>query len=176
MLRTPPNRSVKCGEFVGHTGAIENVAFTPDGRAAHHRQPGHDRPRLGRGHRATSCKTLTGHTGPVRGLAVLPDNRRAVTAGLGRNRPPVGPRQRARKFGSTSATRVRSGGWRATRPANDCSPAARIGPSASGTSRPGSELKRLTGHMDIVTAAVFLPDGRRAVTASDDRIVAVVGP
>jgi serine/threonine protein kinase len=170
--KPPTAASEPIGEvrkFVGHTGAIENVAFTPDGtRLVTVSQD--KTARVWDVPTGQVLKTLTGATDAIRGLAVLPDNRRAVTAGWGGSvrlwdlDEGVEIRRYVGHKGQVWWAACDADGKRLLTTGEDRT--IRLWDIES-----GAELKKLTGHLDIVTAAVFLPDGRRAVSASLDHTV-----
>jgi serine/threonine protein kinase len=168
--RTPVAESVgQLRQFVGHSGAIENVVFTPDGRrlitASQDKTA-----RVWDVETGRELLMLTGHTDGVRGLAALPDNRRVVTAAWDGT-------VRLWDLNTGEELRQYAGHkgevWWAARDADG----KRL--LTAGKDRTirlwdvetGAELKRITGHAATVTAAVFLPDGRRAVSASEDRTI-----
>lgn len=176
ILLNRPNQTASAPEpigevrrFVGHTGAIESVAFTPDGRRLI--TIGQDKTiRVWEVVTGEQLKSLTGHNHTVRGLAVLPDGRRVVTAGWGGS---------VRLWDINEGTEIRryvghkGQVWWA---ACDADGKRLLTGGEDRTIRlwdieSGEQLKKLTGHVDIVTAVLFLPDGRRAVSASPDRTV-----
>jgi WD40 repeat protein len=166
----PPDPAGEIRKFIGHTGAVENVAFTPDGT------------RLVTASQDTTARvwdvatgkelvTFTGHNEAVRGLAVLPDGKRVATAGWGGH---------VRLWDLDTGRELRDYKghtdevwWVA------CDAAGRrlLTAGKDRTVRlwdveTGRELKRLSGgHLKTVTAAVFLPDGHRAVSAGEDGIL-----
>jgi serine/threonine protein kinase len=155
--------------FVGHTAAIEKVAFTPDGKrlitASQDKTA-----RVWDVATGAELKKLEGHTAAVRGLDVLPDGRRAVTAGWDgtvRLWDLDTGRELRQYVGHTDDV------WWVT---CDADGKRLLTASKDRTLRlwdveTGAELKRMggpLGHTSIVTAAAFLPDGRRAVSASRD--------
>jgi tRNA A-37 threonylcarbamoyl transferase component Bud32 len=170
MLR-PWNEPVgKVREFVGHTGAIEKVAFTPDGRRLVTVSQDNTA-RVWDVKNGAELKVLKGHTKAVRGLTVLPDGRRAATAGWDGTvrlwdldsgeqlRQYVGHSDEVWSVTcNADGSRLLTGGKDHTVRLWDV--------------ETGAELKRLGGffgHGRTVTAVQFLPDGRRAVSASEDR-------
>jgi serine/threonine protein kinase len=172
MLRpwTPAAEPVgQVRQFVGHSGGIENVAFTPDGlrliTASQDKTARVWDVATGR-----QLLALTGHSDAVRGLAALPDNRRAVTAGWdGTVRMwDLNTGEELGQFiGHTGAVwwaACDSDGKRLLTAGKDRS--IRLWDVETGV-----ELKRLTGHSGTVTAAVLLPDGRRVVSVSEDRTI-----
>jgi eukaryotic-like serine/threonine-protein kinase len=154
-------------KFVGHEGAIENLAFTSDGKRLI--TVSQDKTaRVWDVATGRQLGKLEGHTAAVRGLVILPDGFRAVTAGWdGTVRLwDLDSGKELRQFvghkgevwwvtADAAGKKILTGGKDRT---------ARLWDIET-----GQQTKQFTGHIDIVTAALFLPDGRRAVTASTDR-------
>jgi serine/threonine protein kinase len=155
--------------FEGHTGAIENVAFSPDGS----RLVTVSQDKTARVWDVATGGPLvkfTGHTDVVRGLAVLPDGHRVATAGWAGN---------VRLWNLETGTELRrfeghdGEVWSV---ACDAAGKHLLTAGKDKTVRlwdvdTGREVKEFLGHRGLVTAAVFLPDGRRIVSASVDRTV-----
>jgi serine/threonine protein kinase len=152
--------------FRGHEGAIENIAFTPDGK----RLVTVSQDKTARVWDVAAGRELvrfTGHPDTIRGLAILPDNRRAATAGWGgivrlwdldtgaEIQRYVGHRGDVWSVAcDTAGKRLITGGTDRT---------VRIWDIES-----GKPQQKLSESFSTVTAALFLPDGRRAVSASED--------
>lgn len=158
-------------QFIGHQAAVENAAFTPDGRRLV--TVGQDT--IGRVWDVATGKelqTLTGHTGTIRGVAVLPDGKRAATASfdgtvrlwdldsgreVGRYQGHVGP---------VWCVAVEADGRHLISGGADKS--VRLWNVET-----QKEVKRFTRHEGTVTGVAFLADGRRSVAASEDKTVRV---
>jgi WD40 repeat protein len=150
-------------------GAIENVAFTPDGT----RLVTVSQDKTARVWDVATGNELvkfTGHTDVVRGLAVLPDGCRAATAGWAGNIRlwDLGTGQELRRFeghdGEVWSVACDAAGKQLLTAGKDKT--VRLWDVET-----GRQVKEFLGHRGLVTAAVFLPDGRRIVSASEDRTV-----
>ncbi len=120
-----------------------------------------------------TVRTLSGHTGAVRAVAVTPDGRHAVS-GSGDNTLRVwdlasGETVRTLS-GHTGA--VTGGGGDAGRPPGRLrlrgQDAAGVGPGT-----PARAVRTLSGHTSAVNAVAVTPDGRHAVSGSDDNTLRV---
>jgi WD40 repeat protein/transcriptional regulator with XRE-family HTH domain len=158
------------GRLSGHTGAVDSVAFSPDGRLL--ATAGADSAvRLwgGPGLRAPVA-TLTGYGAPLLSVAFAPDGRTlAAAGGDGTVRLWRLPERRPAGVLYGHAGAVRSVAF---------SPdgTALVSGGADGTVRLWDVRTRsrravLHGHTDAVHAVAFAPDGRRVVSGSADRTV-----
>ncbi len=158
--------------ITGHTGAVNGVAFRPDG----HRLAtvGHDRTV-----RVWDAETgqpvgapLTGHEDSVIGVAFSPDGRRLASASLDNTAriwdaetgQPVGAPLRGHTGSVLSVAFSPDGNWLAT--------ASTDRTVQLWDARTGQPVgARLVGHTGSVVSVVFSPDGRRLATGSDDQTV-----
>ncbi|HEX4588815.1 MAG TPA: WD40 repeat domain-containing protein, partial [Gemmataceae bacterium] len=153
-------------QFIGHTEAIEKVAFTPDGKRLV--TASKDKTvRVWDIATGRELRTLIGHTGIVRGLTVLPDNRRAATAGWDGT---------VRLWDLDTGEELRQyPGHKGQVWWVECDAAGRrlLTAGQDGTIRlwdvnAGTAIKVMGKHFGTATAAVFLADGKRAVSAGED--------
>jgi WD40 repeat protein len=155
----------------GHGGAVNRVAYSPDGRLL--ATAGADgTARVWEASTGTALAVLHGHTGTVWIAAFSPDGRLLVTAGadgIARVWEASTGTALAELRGHTHAV------WIAA-----FSPDGRLlaTAGADGTARvweasTGTALAVLHGHTGVVNSVAFSPGGERLVTAADDRTARV---
>jgi WD40 repeat protein len=151
----------------GHTGIVNAVAVTPDGRRAV--SASWDQTlRLWDLSSGQTLRMLEGHTGEVSAVAVTPDGRRVVSASYDQTLRlwDLESSQTLRTLeGHTkwiNAVAVTPDGRRAVSASNDRT--LRLWDMET-----GQTLRTLEGHTSSIFAMALTPDGRRAVSASSDR-------
>ena len=137
--------------------------------------PPHSTRRRGSGTPTTGklLASLQGHTAEVSSAAFSPDGKRVVTASCDNtarvwdadDRPAASPPSRG--------TPARSTPPRSAPTASGSSPPHRTRRRGSGTPTTGQLVASLQGHTGPVNSAAFSPDGKRVVTASDDKTARV---
>jgi WD40 repeat protein len=158
--------------LAGHTGVVAAVAVTPDGRYA---VSASDDGTLKVWDLATgqAARTLEGHTRSVNSVAVTPDGRYAVSAS-GDGTLKVWDLSAALKAGLSAALKP---GLSAELKAGLPAPAAQTQASKGeeGTGGPGTSqaVHTLEGHTGPVEGVALTPDGRYAISASDDHTLKV---
>jgi WD40 repeat protein len=157
--------------LAGHSGWVNGVAISPDGRRAVSASWDHTL-KLWNLETGGELRTLAGHSDSVKGVAVSPDGRRAVSASEDKTLKvwdlETGGELRTLAGHSDSVNGVA------------VSPDGRRAVSASRDNtlkvwdlETGSELRTLAGHSYSVTGVAVSPDGRRAVSASWDKTLKV---
>ena len=155
----------------GHTGGVNAVAATPDGKRAISASYDHTLKiwDLASGH---EVRTLSGHTGPVNAVSVTPDGKQAVSASGD---------QTLKVWDLASGHEVRTlSGHIGVIVAVTVTPDGRQAVSASGDQTlkvwdlaSGQEVRTLSGHTNEVRAVAVTPDGKQAVSASGDQTLKV---
>jgi WD40 repeat protein len=155
----------------GHTGCVNAVAVTPDGRRAVSASADQTL-RVWDLENGQTLRRLEGHTGWVNAVAMAADGRRVVSASGDETLRvwDLESGQTLRRLeghtGRVRAVAITPDGRRA------------ISASADQTLRvwdleSGQALRRLEGHTGRVRAVAITPDGRRAISASADRTLRV---
>jgi WD40 repeat protein len=157
-------------QYVGHTGSVVAVAFSPSGRVAVSCSED-GTVRVWNVKTGKEVRRLKGHTGVVRDVAFSPDGKRVLSGGEDKTvhvwnaetGEEVKRLERHQDRGvltavfSSDGRRILSGSYDRT---------VRLWDVES-----GKELKRLEGHTDAVRRVAISPDGRRALSGSIDKRV-----
>ena len=154
----------------GHDAGVRAVAVTPDGRRAV--SASNDRTlKVWDLEQGALLATLEGHGDGVRAVAVTPDGRRAVSGSYDQTLKVWDLEQGALLRPSRATAVGQGGGGDAGRPARRLrlrrQDAQGLGPGA------GRAAPTLEGHGGGVRAVAVTPDGRRAVSGSDDQTLKV---
>ncbi len=134
--------------FLGHTGPVSSVCFSPDGRrlaSGSYDQTVRGEVKVWDAQTGQELLTLQGHTGPVSSVCFSPDGRRLASGGQGMSLHDqyLLNRRRLASGGQDKSVKV----WDAAT---------------------GQELLTLRGHTDAVLSVCFSPDGRRLASASGE--------
>jgi WD40 repeat protein len=162
---TPPGGPLMC-TLEGHTGSVEAVALSPNGRRAVSASSDGTL-KLWDLETAREIRTLKGHTGPVRGVAVSPDGRQAVSASSDKTLRvwdlETGRELRTLKghSGPVRSVAASPDGRRVVSVSSDKT--LKVWDLNSGT-----EIRTLEGHAGDIYGVAVSPDGRHAVSASSD--------
>lgn len=152
--------------LIGHTGAIRNIGYSPDG--THIITASDDgTARVWDAVTGAELYQLAGHAGAVRSASFSPDGKRIVTASTDKiariwdaasRAPPLELKGHTDEvFGAAFSP---DGKLVATAAADKT---ARVWDAVTGT-----QLRVLSGHTDKVTSVVFSPDGSFVATGSED--------
>ncbi len=148
----------------GHTGIVNAVAFSPDGRRLATGSYDHT-VRIWEGHPEAAALPLLGHMGEVRSLAFAPDGQRLATTSQDQTVKVWDARRGTELLnlkghrGLVAAAAFSPDGGRLASGAYDCT--VKIWDA-----RHGTELLTVRGHKEPVWAVAFSPDGRRLASAS----------
>jgi hypothetical protein len=153
--------------FVGPTGPVYSVAFSPDGRRALTGSSGRTA-RLWDARTGQLLAALRGHTKEVTSVAFSPDGTRALTGSWDKTArlwdARAGQEMATLKghAGSVYSVALSPDGGSALTGSTD-------GTARLWDARTGKELATLKGHVGPVDCVAFSPDGRRALTGSRDK-------
>jgi WD40 repeat protein len=168
-----PTPTVKVGEirrFKGHTGPVQGVVFSPDGRRALSGSgwPEGDRTmRLWDVATGRELRRFTGHRDGVGSVAFSPDGRRVLSGSMDSSMRlwDVATGRELRRFDghtdSVSSVAFTPDGRRALSASFDKS--LRLWDVET-----GQELRSFQGHTEWIFGAALSPDGRRALSGSKD--------
>ena len=132
-----------------------------------------DRAGVGRGHRASRSPPWRATRTRSRQRGVQPGRHAAWSPPPRTTRRGCGTRQRAAARHPRGPRGLRSWRRRSARTAARVVTASRTRRRGCGTPAPGSRWSTLAGHTDACSSAAFSPDGRRVVTASEDKTARV---
>ncbi|MCK6630295.1 MAG: WD40 repeat domain-containing protein [Anaerolineae bacterium] len=153
----------------GHTGAVHDVAISPDGQTLVSAGEDHSL-RLWRLPGGESLKTLAGHTGEVWGVAISSDGRLLVSGSDDNSlrlwRLPDGLAQQTWQAaaGAVNALAISPDGHWLASAASDQSVRLWALPK-------GQTTKTLTGHTNLIIHLAFSPDGRLLASAGRDQTI-----
>jgi WD40 repeat protein/serine/threonine protein kinase/DNA-binding SARP family transcriptional activator len=153
--------------ILSQPGAVDAVAFSPDGRHALTGSRNPNTVQLWDLQTGKIVLTFEGHTGPVVSVAFSPDGKYALTASEDTT---------ARLWDAQTGHEIRQfAGHTQIVQSAVFSPEGKfvLTGSRDGTARlwdaqTGAELRTFTGHKGMVLSTSFSPDGRYALTGSDD--------
>ena len=169
-MLTPPGGLLR-QTLIGHTGEINTLAVTPDGKLAVSGS-GDNTLKVWDLHSGTELLTLAGHSDGVRAVAITPDGKQVVSASSDRTL-----KLWDLAIGSELATL-----WGHSDQVNAVAitPDGKQAVSASSDRtlklwdlETGRELATLTGHKDKINAVSVTPDGKLVISASADRTVQI---
>lgn len=157
--------------FIGHTGGINSLAVSPDGKLAV--SGGVDNTlKVWDLSRGTELATLTGHSNGVNALAITPDGK-YIISGSADNTVKLWDLSRRTELATLRGhSNVVSA--LAITPDGKCA----ISASFDSTLKvwdlaAGKELATLTGHTNGINAVSVTPDGKRSISASSDHTLKV---
>jgi WD40 repeat protein len=169
-MLTPPGGPLR-QTLIGHTGEINTLAVTPDGKLAVSGSTDNTL-KVWDLHSGTELLTLTGHSDGVRAVAITPDGKQVISAS-GDTTLKVWDLARGQELhtltghsNSVYAVAITPDGRFAVSGSKDNT--LKVWDLAR-----GQELHTLTGHNNSVRAVAISADGRFAVSASEDRTLKV---
>ena len=163
----------RLSSFTGHTGWVESVEWSPDGKRLASAGGGDASVRVWDALAGEELLSLTGHTGSVGAVAWSPDGKRLASAGGGDAWVRVWDMQTGEELlsltghtGWVGAVAWSPDGGRLATGGGD-------GLVRVWDARSGEKLLSLTGHTGWVRAVAWAPDGKRLASAGDDALVRV---
>ena len=171
-----PATGAEPATLTGHTGGVDAVAFSPDGRRAGHRQRGRDGAAVGPGHRRRSRPPSPATPAGWTAVAFSPDGQLLASAGSDGTVRLWDPATGARAGAPSPATPARCTAVAFSPDGRRLASAGEDGTVRLWDAATGAEQATLTGHTGRVTAVAFSPDGRLLATAGDDGTVRLWDP
>jgi len=162
-----PNDDPLVIELKGHTGWVNSVAFSPDGKRIVTGSRD-DTARIWDAETGKELQKLEGYASTVNSVAFSPDGKRIVT-GSRDDTARIWDAETGKELqkleghtGTVNSVALSPDGKRIVTGSDDRT--ARIWDAET-----GKELQKLEGHASTVNSVAFSPDGKRIVTGSDDR-------